>query len=61
MRKQFRSQYIDKLAQKSHRQTKRFPELDNLTLTDIEVHGFRRAEEEWREIDRMLRGAKDDK
>jgi len=62
MRKQFRSQDIDKLAQKSHRHTKRFPELDNLRLIDIEVHGFPvEEEEEWKKLEKMLRGGRDDR
>jgi len=62
MRKQFRSEYLDKLAQNAHRRQYEFPELDNLTSVDIEVHGFRRGEEKvkesvsWEEVEKMLEG-----
>ena len=58
MRTQFRSTYLDKLhtkqTQKTHRPVKHFPELDNLNLTDIEVHGFIREEEEVEKIVREM-------
>jgi len=56
--KQFRSEYLDKLDNRTHK----FPELDNLTLVDVEVHGFRGREEEksesvsWEEVEKMLEG-----
>jgi len=57
MRTQFRSTYLDKLhtkdTQKTHRQPRTFPELDNLNLTDIEVHGFIKREEE--EVEKIVR------
>ncbi len=59
-RTHFRSEYIDKQAQKAHRRTQTFPELDNLTSIQIEVHGFRGREEKisWEKVEKMLEGSK---
>ena len=64
----YRSTYLDKLhtrdAQNKHRDIKVFPELDNLSLTDIEVYGFHREEVEerervsWEKVEEMLQGTK---
>ncbi len=59
MKQQYRSIYIDKLAERTSKRTT-FPELNNLNQLNIDIHGFNgeKDKKEWEKIEKMIEGSK---